>query len=129
MISERQRYELRIQLEIDERSRDREQYSYTADVLRKAGITSLSIWPESNQNVAMVIEGEVDYDSLPAEDLNEIYKSMSFPKQQTMILDNNGNTQFCEAMVMKPCLKEKCVIYNANQNPPFCREYKITFKK
>lgn len=117
------------QLLDDESKRDREQYSYTVDALQKGGITPLSIWPESNQNVAKIINKEVGYDSLPIDENNEFHKGGLFTEQQDIILQNWGNAPLCEALEMKPCLEKHCDLYNSSLGPPVCREFKIAFKK
>jgi len=128
-MNERQEQELRIQLDNDERGRNREQYDYTGDALRESGILPLSIWPESNQNVKNVISGKVDYNTLPIDEENEIYKGFCFTEQQDIILRNWGKYSLCEALDMNPCLEERCKLYNSELGPPVCREFKIAFKK
>lgn len=128
-MNEREEQALLGQLLEDESKRDREQFDYTVDALRESGIAPLSIWPESNQSVAEVIKGKVNYDSLPLDESNEIHKGGLFTEQQDIILRNNGKEPLCEALEMKPCLKEKCALYNSSLGPPVCREFKIAFKK
>ncbi|AKM83552.1 hypothetical protein A2422_01625 [Candidatus Woesebacteria bacterium RIFOXYC1_FULL_31_51] len=117
------------QLLIDESKRDRTYFNYTIDALLEGAIIPYAIWPESNQNVAGVISGEIDYDSLPVDESNEFHKGGLFTEQQDIILENNGKEPLCEAQDLKPCLKEECELYNANLGPPVCREFKIAFKK
>lgn len=128
-MNEREEQELREQLFVDESKRDRAHFDYAIDVLLENAIVPYSIWPESNQNVARVISGEVDYNSLPVEELNEVHKGGLLTEQQDLILKNNGKEALCEAQDLRPCLKEKCVLYNASLGPPVCREFKIVFKK
>ncbi len=128
-MNERQEHALRIQLEEDEQKRDRDRFDYTVDALRESGLHPLSIWPESNQNVAGVIRGEVDYESLPIDEDNEIRKGMGFTEQQDIILRNREKSSLCETLDMTPCLKEKCVLYESSLGPPVCREFKIVFEK
>lgn len=128
-MKEREEHALRIQLEKDEGERDRERYDYTADALRETSIHPLSVWPESNQNVVSVINGQADYDSLPVDEGNEIYKGMRFTEQQDIILRNSGKDPLCEALDMEPCLKEGCELYNPSLGPPVCREFKMAFEK
>jgi len=128
-MKEREESDLRIQIEMDEMERDRSQYDYTVDALRETGINPLSIWPESNQNVARVINGQVDYNSLPMDESNEFHKGMCFSEQQDIILRNKGESPLCEARGMSPCLEEECELYNTNLGPPVCGEFKIVFEK
>lgn len=120
---------LLLQLLADEANRDRGQYDYTADALRDGGITPLSIWSECNRDVAGIINGVIEYDLLPIDELNEFYKGGLFTEQQDIILRNNGKESLCEANNMEPCLKERCELYNSKLGPPVCREFKIAFKK
>lgn len=117
-MNEREEQELREQLFVDESKRDRAHFDYTVDVLLENAIMPYSIWPESNQNVAGVISGEVDWNSLPVEELNEVHKGGLVTEQQDTILRNNGKEALCEAQDLRPCLKEKCVLYNASLGPP-----------
>ena len=128
-MNEIEEQELHEQLLIDESKRDRTYFSYTIDTLLEGAIMPYSIWPESNQNVAEVINGKMDYDSLPIDESNEFHKGGLFSEQQDIILRNNGKEILCEARGLKPCLKEKCVLYEASLGPPVCREFKIAFKK
>ncbi len=128
-MNERQEHALRIQLESDETQRDRNSYDYTGDALRESGFSPLSIWPESNKNVAKVIRGEVDYDSLPVDEANEVYKGMQFTEQQDIILRNRGKDVLCETLDMQACLESECELYNSDLGPPVCREFKMVFKK
>jgi hypothetical protein len=128
-MKEREESDLRIQIEMDEMERDRHQYDYTVDALRETGIHPLSIWPESNQNVARVIKGQIDYDSLPLDESNEFHKGMCFTEQQDIILRNRGGNPLCEALDMNPCLQEECELCNTDLGPPVCREFKIVFEK
>lgn len=118
-----------LQLLADEANRDRDKYVYTADAIINAGITPLSIWPESSQNVADVIAGKIDYNSLPVDDLNEFHKGGLFTEQQDIVFKNEGKCTLCEAQNMRPCLEENCILYNSKLSPPVCREFKIAFKK
>lgn len=117
------------QLLADESKRNRAEYDYTVDALIQGGINPLSIWPESNQNVAGILSGEIDYDSLPLDESNEVHKGGLFTEQQDIILRNWGKEPLCEARAMKPCLKSECVLYNSSLGPPVCREFKIAFKR
>lgn len=117
------------QLLSDEAGRDRHQYTYTVDALIDGGITPLSIWPESNQNVARVINREVDYSSLPLDELNEFHKGGLLAEQQDIILQNQRRNPLCEARGMRSCLEENCQLYKVSLSPPICREFKIAFKK
>lgn len=128
-MNEREEEALLAQLLNNEANRDRGKYDYTVDALIKGGITPLSIWPESNENITGVIAGDMDYDSLPMDESNEFHKGGLFTEQQDIILQNNGKEPLCEAQNMKPCLESGCVIYNASLGPPVCREFKIAFKK
>ena len=128
-MNEREEHVLREQLLEDEVKRNRAEYDYTVDALIEGGITPLSIWPESNSNVAGAIAGEIDYDSLPIDESNEFHKGGLFTEQQDIILRNNGKEPLCEALSMQPCLKEKCPLYNSSLGPPVCREYKMVFKR
>lgn len=128
-MNEREEQELHQQLSADESKRDRIYFDYTIDTLLEGVIMPYAIWPESNLNVVGVISGKINYDSLPIDESNEIYKGGLFTKQQEMILRNNGKVYLCEAQNLKPCLKERCVLYDASLNPPVCREFKIAFKK
>lgn len=127
-MNEREETELYQQLLDDESKRDRGLFDYTVDALMELGIMQYSIWPESNQNVAGVISGEINYDFLPVDEENEFYKGTTFTEQQDIILRNNGKEPLCEAQDIKPCLKEECVLYNSKLGPPVCREFKIAFK-
>jgi len=128
-MNEREEQELHNQLLADESKRDRTNFSYAIDVLLEGAIMPYSIWPESNANAAGVIDGSINYDSLPVDESNEFHKGFLFQEQQDFILENNGKKALCEARSLKPCLKGKCVLYNASLGPPVCREYKIAFKK
>lgn len=128
-MNEREEQELREQLRTDESKRDRAHYDYTIDVLLENAIVPYSIWPESNANVKGVISGKINYDSLPIDESNEFHKGVLFPEQQDMILGNNGKEALCEARDLRPCLKEKCQLYNSSFGPPVCREFKIAFEK
>jgi len=128
-MNEREEQELHKQLLIDESKRDRTYFSYAIDVLLEEAIIPYSIWPESNTNTAGVVDGSINYDSLPVDESNEFHKGFLFPEQQDFILKNNGKEALCEARGLKPCLEGKCVFYNASLGPPVCREFKIAFKK
>ena len=128
-MNEREEQELHEQLLADESKRDRIYFSYTIDVLLEGAIMPYSIWPESNTNVVGVINGNINYDSLPIDESNEFHKGGLFTEQQDMILRNNEKVALCEAQNLKPCLKEKCVLYDDSLSPPVCREFKIAFKK
>lgn len=117
------------QLLSDESGRDRNLYVYTVDALINGGITPLSIWPESNQSVAGVIEGEIDYYSLPMDVLNEFHKGGLWAEQQDILIRNSQKPPLCEALQMKPYLAGGCKLYNSSLGPPICREYKMAFKK
>ena len=80
---------LRESLEGDEAGRDRDRFNYTGDALRNNGIAPLSIWPESNENVSKVLSGEVSYDDLPIDELNEYHKGNLWTEQQDVILQND----------------------------------------
>jgi|SaaInlStandDraft_4_1057021.scaffolds.fasta_scaffold14571_4 hypothetical protein len=77
-MDQKQEEELQKELIKDEQGRNRDLYDYAGDALRDNGILPLSIWPESNQNVAAVIKGELEYDSLPMDETNEFHKGMGF---------------------------------------------------
>ena len=128
-MNEREESKLLDQLLEDESGRDRQKYNYTVDALQNGGITPLSIWPESNQNVTAVIAEKINYDSLPIDELNEFHKGGLFTEQQDIILRNNGKQPLCEALGMKPCFGTKCPLYDSQLGPPVCREFKIAFKK
>lgn len=117
------------QLTLDETGRDRERYVYTIDALLNHAITPLAIWPESNHNIAAVIDGRLDYDRLPFDPGNEIHKGGLFTEQQDVILRHYTDGTQCEALDMKPCLEKKCPLYNPRLSPPVCREYKMAFRR
>ena len=128
-ITDREIVTLRSELADDERGRDRRQFSYTIDSLLNSTLVPYEVWPESNGRVAKVISGKVDYDGLPADTENEIYKSWAFPKQQEIIAQNDIGKALCEAQGMDPCKKEQCVLYDSTNGTPYCREFKIAFRK
>lgn len=117
------------QLLSDESGRNRNLYVYTVDALIYGGVTPLSIWPESNTSVAGVIDGLVNYDTLPMDPYNEIWKGALWTEQQDILMQNSDREPVCEALSMGPCLKGRCKLYNAALGPPICREYKMAFKK
>lgn len=120
---------LRESLESDEVGRNRTRFNYTGDALRNNGIAPLSIWPESNNNVSQVLSGEVAYDDLPIDELNEYHKGNLWTEQQDIILQNDRKEPLCEAKNMKRCGEESCELFNPTLTPPVCREFKISFKK
>jgi len=124
-----QEQHLRAQLESDEEKRDRGQYTYTIDALLDNSIIPLSIWPESNENVASIIKKEVDYNSLPFDGANEIHKGFLNTEQQDILLQHEHREALCEAQDMQPCKKEDCELFNTKLAPPVCSEYKIVFEK
>jgi hypothetical protein len=128
-MNERQELELRKQLEMDEQGRDRGLFNYTNDALSDYGFIPLSVWPESNKNVAEVLSGDIDYESLPQDIVNEFHKGMAWTEQQDVILHNQGKEILCEANGMQHCLQDNCELFNTRLTPPICTEYKIAFKK
>lgn len=128
-MNEKEELQLLKMLQEDEAGRDRKKFDYTGDALRDGGIMPLSIWPEANENVRRVIEGEVDYDALPVDPENEFHKGGLFTEQQDIIVRNNGRQVLCEAREMRVCLAEKCPLYKSDLSPPVCREYKMAFRR
>ena len=128
-MNEREEYQLRQELDSDELGRDRGKYNYTYDSVERSGAMPLSIWPESNSNVRKVIDGEIEYNSLPYDEDNEVYKGMLTPEQQDVVIENEGKEVLCEALDMNPCLGEKCELYRTDITPPVCREFKMAFEK
>lgn len=126
-MNQQQELEIRHNLEEDERGRDRIRYDYTGGALRNNGILHLSIYPEPNKTVAAIIAGEVDYNKLPIEEDNEHWKGALFVEQQDVIERHVGQVALCEALNLKPRLREACVLYNSTLGPPVCREYKLVF--
>lgn len=120
----------------DERKRNRGQFVYAFDILKRNWTTSFSIWPLPNADVFRVLNGEVDYNDLPFEDQNEVEKGMLFENQRQFVARYNipGEPILCEARDHKVCLQEKCPIFKpkgSKEGGPYgiCAEYKITFRK
>lgn len=114
--------------------RNRSKYQYTYDAL-----PHLITYPLSHSDVRKVISGESNYDELPLDADNEIYKGFAFEDQAAIIMANQDKEPLCEALEMKPCKKEACPLYVAVgakdsdgdtiSNAPLCREFKIAFKR
>ncbi len=126
----KQKKKLWLELGIDEVVRDRTKYVYSSDVIKRACVAPYSIWAEPNDTVASVIAGDVKYDSVPYDGLNEGQKGILFTEQAELIVANEGRKMLCEALGASACLKEACPLYipEPDGHPvPLCREFKITF--
>ncbi|KPJ57219.1 hypothetical protein AMJ49_01240 [Parcubacteria bacterium DG_74_2] len=120
----------------DERSRNRGQFVYAFDILKRNWAVPFSIWPLPNADALRVINGEVDYNDLPFEDQNEAEKGIFFEDQRQFVAQHNipGEPMLCEAMGHKICLQEKCPLFkpkDSKEGGPYgiCAEYKIAFRK
>jgi len=119
----------------DERSRNRGQFVYAFDILKRNWVVSFSIWPLPNADVLRVINGEIDYNDLPFEDQNEAEKGMFFREQRQLVAlyYTPEEPMLCEAMDHKVCLQEKCPIFKPKGSKEggdygICGEYKIAFR-
>ncbi len=125
---------LRNRLLTEEFGRDREVFNYAYDAL-----PHLMTYPDSHADVRKVIAKELDYNKLPFDEENELYKGIALKDQVGIVKANQGRRPLCEALDMLPCKKEACPIYIAPgakdyegkviTKVPLCREFKIAFKK
>ena len=119
----------------DEISRNRGQFVYAYDILRRNWVVPFSIWPLPNADVLRVINGEINYNDLPFEDQNEAEKGIFFEDQRQFVAQHMpGGQMLCEARNHEVCLQEKCPLFklkNSKTGGPYgiCPEYKITFRK
>ena len=122
----------------DERKRDRKEFEYTFDILKKAWAFPYSIWAIPNSDALRIINREVDYDNLFFENLNEVEKGMHFEDQRQFTARYISRVpeaeMLCEARDYEPCLQGKCPIFRAKGSEVggkygICPEYKIAFKR
>ena len=120
----------------DERNRNRGQFVYAFDILKRNWVVSFSIWPLPNADVLRVINGEIDYDDLPFEDQNKVEKGIFFEDQRQFVAQyyTPEEPMLCEAMGHKVCLQEKCPLFKPKGSKEggshgICSEYKIAFRK
>ena len=134
MLTENEEVILRNRLLLEDFGRIRDEFNYTYDAL-----PHLMTYPDSHDDVKKVISGKVDYNMLPFDDENEMYKGWAMKDQAEIVKANEGKELLCEALAMKPCKKEECPIYmapgskdsegNILTDVPLCHEFKIAFKK
>ena len=125
---------LRNRLLLEDFGRNRDKFNYTCDAL-----PYLMTFPESHDDTKKIISGEIDYQRMPFDDENELYKGWALNDQATIVKANQDNKPLCEALDMQDCKKEACPIYiaagskdsegNIVTKVPLCREFKIAFKK
>jgi len=117
----------------DEPSRKRGQFEYSSDIIKANCICPDSIWAEPNSHVRKLINKEIDYNSLPYDEQNEVEKGMLFEDQAKFVENHKGQTILCEALDSKPCLLTKCLIFippkKTRHKQPLCSEFKIIFRK
>lgn len=119
----------------DEAERDRLFYIYTNDILFQNSVAPFSIWPLPKGDVQRIHSGEVDYNTLPYEDQNEVEKGMLFEDQRRLIAEQYPTQEmFCEARGHQPCLRHRCPLFEPPNSKVggkhgICREYKLAFRK
>lgn len=119
----------------DDKKRDRSQFVYAFDVLKKNWIVPYSIWPIPNSDVLKILDGKVDYNELLFEDQNEIEKGILFEDQRQLVEQHVlGGKILCEANNYRPCFQEKCPLFRAKSTKQggkygICSEFKIAFTK
>ena len=114
---------LRHCLEVEEAGRDKAKFVYTNDAL-----PHMMTWAELNETVVSIIKGQVNYNKLPFDDENEMYKGFALEDQKAIVIANAHLEPLCEALNMEKCLKTECPLYIAGKTP-ICREFKMCFKK
>lgn len=131
-MTESDRSELISQSIKDERKRDRDRYDYSFDVLSRQWAVPFSIWPTPNTVVRQIIDGEVEYNDLPYDHLNEVQKGMFWTEQVEFVAKHADQKIICESLG-RACLLHECELYVAamakNHERPVCREYKFMFEK
>ena len=112
---------------------DRKAYERSSDIAKRFRVTL-----EDNETTVKLINGEIDYQSLPFSDLNEIRKGSIILEQADFIKSHQGEEILCEALDMNPCVMQKCQLYVSEgarypmenrHGIGFCGEFKIAFKK
>ena len=118
---------------VDELAKRPQEYEYASDVLAAQCAYPYSIWAEPNSTIKGVIEGDIDYDSLPYDAQNEVEKGTFFQEQAEFVAKHAGKTILCEALAAQPCLLEQCPLYVPaylkRHGQPICREWNFTFAK
>jgi len=121
-------------------SKNRNLFEYSSDIIDENCAHPNSIWVEPNSHIRKVINKEIDYDSLPYEEQNELEKGILFQDQAKFVENHKGQTILCEALENEPCLQSKCSIFippstskktknTPSYSQPLCREFKIIFRK
>lgn len=124
-----------IEAQKDEAKRNRVNVEYSFDIINKVEIPFLiepgRTWVEPNSTVRSIIKGETEeYDyRLPTTNINETDKGMHLKAQEKFVADHSGQEILCEALSLRPCLKDECQLYCRETTPPTCREFKIAFRK
>ena len=121
---------------VDEQRRDRKQFKYGFDILKRNWAYRFSIWPMPNEDVLQIINGKIGLDDVPFEDLNEFHKGMLFQELSHFIFEHiaKGKEILCEARDYSPCLKGACPLFRdevdkTGEKLYLCSEFKIAFIK
>lgn len=138
-MSSQYRAKLHGELLDDEGQRNRKSWHYSFDLLAKYWIDGYpySIWPESNLTVLRVIMGDVDYEELPYDQLNDFSKSIAWSDTYEFVSGHKGEEMRCEALSYNLCLREECPLFlvkgsgeDENRHcEDACKEYKIVFSR
>lgn len=122
-------------LQEDDTERDHKNFVYAFDILRQNWAVPYSIWPMPNADIRKIIDGQINPDDMPYEDLNEYEKGIFFEEQRQFIAKNmqRQRRMLCEARDYKPCLQGECPLFRMKGTKAgglhgICSEYKIAFR-
>ena len=137
-MNERYRQELIGESVADRDRKDHTRFEYASDIIAKSCVVPFSIWVEPNATVRRIINSEIDYNSLPYDEQNEVEKGMSLKEQAELVAEHQGGTILCEALEEQLCLQGRCPLFvpvgakkpiRNTHGQPLCEEFKITFIK
>lgn len=122
-----------IAAQADDLARDRVNYDYASELLKNFGDGPYDLWPQPNETIRSIVEGEVEFDELILDDENLVGKGLYFDKQADFVETHQDLPALCEALGLSACRGSDCLFYipttKTRHEIGLCREYKLSFRK
>lgn len=89
-----------------------------------------TMWTASNETVRRIIFGEVNWDNLPFDIMNDYWMSaLAEDEQVPFVREHAAEKPLCEALDNMPCRREVCPLYKKMRGVNICKEFKLAFEK
>lgn len=132
-VTPEQKASILIAAQADDLARDRINYDYASELLKNVGNEPYDLWPQPNETIRAIIEGEVEFEELILDDDNIDRKSYYLEEQAEFVEAHQDLPALCEALGLSACRGSDCLFYvpttNTRHGIGLCREYKLSFRK